>query len=33
MMSIGLALEPDVEARTQSGLVGPNAVIQLAKRP
>jgi divinyl protochlorophyllide a 8-vinyl-reductase len=29
MMSIGLALEPADEARTQSGLVGPNAVIQL----
>lgn len=31
MMSVGLALEPAGGARTQSGLVGPNAVIQLGE--
>ncbi len=30
MLSLGLTLEPSTSARARSGLVGPNAVIQLA---
>lgn len=30
MLSVGLALEPAGDARAEAGLVGPNAVIQLA---
>lgn len=30
MLSVGLAMEPTTRMRSQAGLVGPNAVIQLA---